>query len=46
MRLLPEGIMSGRITRTIQTQGAAIRISDSGPADLALVFLHYKETSK
>ncbi len=33
--------MSGRVTRTIQTQGAAIRISDSGSADLALVFLHY-----
>jgi hypothetical protein len=29
MRLLPEGIMSGSVTRTIQTQGGAINTETS-----------------
>ena len=33
--------MSARSTRTIQTQGAVIRISESGSGEPACVFLHY-----
>jgi pimeloyl-ACP methyl ester carboxylesterase len=33
--------MSARSTRTIQTQGAAIRIAESGSGEPACIFLHY-----
>ena len=33
--------MSARSTRTVQTRGAAIRISESGSGEPACVFLHY-----